>query len=316
MFGKKRVAVVVPVYNEEKFIEKVITTMPGWVDNIIIVDDGSNDRTNEIVKRYVEKNEKLLLIEHEKNIGVGGARITGYKKALELNVDVIATMDGDAQMHPDDLKSVIAPILNNEADYVKGNRLFHKNIQEVMPQLRYFGNSILTLLTKIASGYWYIMDPQCGYTAISKNMLDRIPFGGINKKYAFENDMMIALNIYNARVKNVDVRPVYAGEKSYIKLRSFMPKTSIFLLNRFFWRLKEKYILRNFHPLVLFYIFGIISTIAGFFLGLEIIFIKIITGETAASISILVALLVLFGIQSIFFAMHFDMDFNKNLNKH
>ncbi|MFH1445133.1 MAG: glycosyltransferase family 2 protein, partial [Nanoarchaeota archaeon] len=159
MFNKKSVAAVVPAYNEEKFIGKVITTMPDFVDKIIVIDDVSKDKTKEIVKEYMKTNKKVILIEHEKNQGVGGSIISGYKKALELNIDVAAVMAGDAQMHPEDLKTVIAPVLNGEADYVKGNRLFHKDVQKTMPQLRYFGNSVLTLLTKIASGYWYIMDP-------------------------------------------------------------------------------------------------------------------------------------------------------------
>ena len=195
MFNKKSVAIVVPAYNEENLIGKVITTTPKWVDKIIVIDDKSKDKTKEIVKKYAKTNKKIVLIEHEKNQGVGGAIISGYKMAFELNMDVTAVMAGDAQMHPDDLETVITPILNDEADYVKGNRLFHKDVHKTMPQLRYFGNSILTLLTKIASGYWYIMDPQCGYTAISKKAIDTIPLDDIYKRYAFENDILVALNV-------------------------------------------------------------------------------------------------------------------------
>ncbi|MFH1721936.1 MAG: glycosyltransferase family 2 protein, partial [Candidatus Altiarchaeota archaeon] len=165
MHERKKVGVVVPAYNEELLIEKTLRSIPKFVDKVFVVDDKSTDSTTEKVSQA--KDPRITLIEHVKNKGVGAAIVTGYTKALEEGMDVIAVMAGDAQMDPDELERIIKPVIEARADYVKGNRLLDKDALKKFPRFRFFGNAVLTLLTKVSSGYWHVMDPQNGYTAIS-----------------------------------------------------------------------------------------------------------------------------------------------------
>ena len=162
MYKQHKIATVIPAYNEEELISKTIDEIPKYVDKIIVVDDNSQDNTSDILKSLQEKlTDKLILIKHEENVGVGGAIKTGYKKALDLEMDIATVMAGDAQMDPDELHKLIEPIIKDKADYTKGNRLTHKE-KIKMPTIRAFGNGMLTFLTKIASGYWNVIDPQNG----------------------------------------------------------------------------------------------------------------------------------------------------------
>lgn len=180
MYKQNKIVVVVPAYNEEKLISKTVTTMPNFVDKIIVVDDKSKDNTVNIVESLQQNfSDRLILIKHELNRGVGGAIKTGYKKALDLKMDITAVMAGDAQMDPNQLTKLLNPIIEGKADYTKGNRLEYPERLN-MPKIRRFGNSILTLLTKIASGYWKIIDPENCYTAISRRALKEMRFSSIS----------------------------------------------------------------------------------------------------------------------------------------
>jgi glycosyltransferase involved in cell wall biosynthesis len=252
------------------------------------------------------------VIKNNTNLGVGASIVVGYKKAIEKKADVIAVMAGDGQMNPDDLPAVLDPIVYDKADYVKGNRLITKDVRTVMPGVRYFGNSLLTVLTKIVSGYWHVMDPQCGYTTISRSTLEKMDLDTLYPRYGFPNDMLVRLNVLNARVKDVPVKAVYGAEKSGIKLRSYIPMVSMLLLRGFLWRLKEKYLIRDFHPLVLFYLMGFLLLPLGTILGLFLIYVKYLGGQILTTPSVvLCALLIITGLQSILFAMMFDMEYNK-----
>ena len=315
MYKDKKIAVVVPAYNEEKLIGKTIESIPAYVDKIIVVDDASKDATLYKVKRYLNSlNNRLILIRHRENQGVGGAIVTGYKKAIEEKMDVVAVMAGDAQMDPNDLPAVIEPVVNGEADYVKGNRLFTGNAWEIIPKYRYLGNGFLSLLTKIASGYWHVADSQAGYTAISRKALLLIDLDKIYKSYGYPNDLLVKLNVYNLIVKDVPVTPIYnIGEKSGIKLWKVIPKMSWLLFKRFLWRLKEKYIIRDFHPLVFFYALAF----SLFFISLpllgRLIYIWVTTGLIPRVNALALMFSLITGFQSLFFAMWFDMEYNKNL---
>lgn len=311
MYKTKKIGVVVPAYNTGGLIAKTVEGIPRYVDKIIVVDDASNDSTKNYINKL--KDNRLSIIEHEKNKGVGAAIISGYLKAIDEGLDIVVVMAGDGQMNPDDLKSVIDPLVDDFADYVKGNRLRTNEVREVMPGIRFFGNSILTILTKIVSGYWHIMDPQCGYTAISKNVLNTIPITKLYPRYGFPNDILTVLNVYNFRVKDVPVTPIYGKEKSGIRLYSYVPTVSILLLRKFFWRLKVKYVIRDFHPIILFYFFGITSSLIGFFLGLFILNYKLFYGRISVPTVVLCAMLLLSGLQLILFGMWFDMQYNKDL---
>src|SRR5262249_29623113 len=270
VYQGKTVAVVVPAHNEEKLIGQVLDTMPDFVDVIIVIDDASTDQTCAIVTSYgVRLGERLVLLHHEANRGVGAAIITGYKQALARDIEVVAVMAGDGQMHPDDLGRVMAPVACGEADYVKGNRLFRGESWQMIPHYRYFGNSVLSLWTKIASGYWHIADSQSGYTAICRVALQRLDLDHIYQRYGMPNDILVKLNVANFRVRDVSVRPVYnIGEMSGIRLRKVIPTISWLLLRGFCWRLKEKYIIRDFHPLVFFYAMGLTLFPCGTIFGL------------------------------------------------
>jgi len=258
MYKGKTVAVVVPAYNEETQIGIVITTMPSYVDHIVIVNDCSKDGTSQAVKAHVSTDSRVILLEHTINQGVGGAIATGYKWARDNNIDMAAVMAGDAQMDPNDLPALLDPVVAGEADYSKGNRLFTGEAFKKIPKIRYFGNSVLSLLTKVASGYWNIADSQTGYTVINLRSLRLIDWDSMFKRYGQPNDLLVKLNVYNLRVVDVPIEPVYGvGEKSGIKVHKVVFTIGWLLVRLFFWRLKEKYVIRDFHPLVFFYAFGL-----------------------------------------------------------
>ena len=315
MYEGKTVAVVVPAYNEEKLISTVLDTMPDFVDLIIVVDDASTDRTSDIVASYHRRlAHRLVLLQHAHNQGVGAAIVTGYKQALLLRGDVVAVMAGDGQMDPDDLVRLVAPIVRGEAEYVKGNRLFRGESWKMIPHARYLGNAVLSLLTKIASGYWHIADSQSGYTAIARVVLERLDLETIYRRYGMPNDILIKLNVENFRVRDISIRPVYnIGEVSGIRLWKVIPTISWLLLRGFCWRLKEKYIIRDFHPLVFFYAMGLTLFPGGVLLGLYLLGYRLLIGQVVATSALFAAFLTISGLQSLFFAMWFDMEYNRHL---
>ena len=257
MFNDKKVVVVIPCYNEEMQIKRVIETMPEFVDKIIIVDDLSDDNTVVVVENLAKINSRLELIKHDQNRGCGGALATGYIRARENDSDVVVRMDGDGQMDPSDLISLLEPVVTGETDYSKGNRLYTGEAFKMIPKARYFGNSILTLLTKIASGYWHVADSQSGYTAMNSKILNTLDWRFMYTRYGQPNHLLIMLNVLNFRVRDIPVKPVYGvGEKSGMKVRKVIFTLSWLLLKNFFWRMKEKYFIRDFHPLIFFYILG------------------------------------------------------------
>jgi glycosyltransferase involved in cell wall biosynthesis len=315
VYEGKTIAVVVPAYNEEKLIGEVLRTMPDFVDLIIVVDDASTDQTLDVAVSYCQQlGDRLVLLPHKENQGVGAAITSGYKQALAREVAVVAVMAGDAQMDPADLERVVAPVARGEADYVKGNRLFRGESWHMIPHYRYLGNAVLSLLTKIASGYWHIADSQSGYTAIARIALERLNLDRIYKRYGMPNDILVKLNVGNFRVRDVSVRPVYhIGETSGIRLRKVIPTIAWLLLRGFCWRLKEKYVLRDFHPLVFFYGMGLTLFPAGTILGLYLVWYRFFISTVAATSALLAAFLIISGLQALFFAMWFDMDYNKHL---
>ena len=279
MYKNRTIAAVIPCYNEEAQILKVINSMPDFVDHLIIINDASLDHTLSFIKDKMAKGEKIKLINHEKNQGVGGAIASGYKWARDNNYDIAVVMAGDGQMDPEDLTAILDPVADGNVDYSKGNRLFSGKAYKEIPKIRYYGNAILSLLTKIASGYWHIADSQNGYTAINKKTLKLINWDKMYKRFGQPNDLLVRLNIHNIQVQDVHINPVYnIGEKSEIKIHRVIFTISWLLLKRFFWRIKEKYIIRDFHPLVFFYFFGILFFIITLMLAIRLIMITYDTG--------------------------------------
>jgi len=315
MYKGKTIAVVVPTYNEEKLIGRVLETMPEWVDKIIVVDDASKDNTVREVKKFEEAlGRRLILLEHKKNQGVGGAIAAGYKWARDNNMDVAAVMAGDAQMDPADLPQLLNPVVDGQADYAKGNRLITGGTWYMMPKARYLGNAFISLLTKIVSGYWHVADFQCGYTAISLKVLKTVNLDKVYKRFGMPNDFLVRLNVHYFPVKDVPVKAVYdIGEKSGVKIWKIAFTLTFLLVRMFFWRMKEKYIIRDFHPLVFFYLLGIPCTIGGTLFGFYLFFRRLLVGPVAATSALFVALLIIAGLQFLLFAMWFDMEYNKDL---
>jgi len=261
MLNDKKIAVVVPAYNEERLIEKTLSTMPSFVDTIIVVNDGSSDNTGSLIDRAIQGDPRITHIQNRSNMGLGKSIIEGYKKAQELNGDVIAVMAGDAQMDPDDLEKVVRPIIEKKALYVKGNRLLSPGVFQTMPKYRFFGNSILTFLTKFATGYFHLMDPQCGYTAIKSSALKYLNFDKPHKGYGYNAHILFQLNLHNAKVMDVDVKPVYGEAISGIRLSHYIPSVSWLLTKLFYKRIMLKYFLFDFHPVGFCYLFGTLSGI-------------------------------------------------------
>jgi glycosyltransferase involved in cell wall biosynthesis len=312
MLEGKRVAVVVPAHDEEHLIATTLGGIPGFVDRIVVVDDGSADATAERVRSFGDTRVELVV--HERNRGVGAAIVTGYKRALEEDLDVVCVMAGDNQMDPDDLEALVRPVARGEVDYAKANRLFTGQAWQLIPRTRYLGNAVLSMLTKIASGYWHVADSQSGYTALGKGTLAVLDLDRVYTGYGFPNDMLVHLNVVNARVRDVPSRPVYGvGERSGIRYHRVAPRISWLLLKGFFWRLREKYVIRDFHPLVFFYAFGFIAMLAGLALGVLEIAYRIAGNPVSAGTVVLIALLVISGSQFTLFAMWFDMESNKDL---
>jgi glycosyltransferase involved in cell wall biosynthesis len=308
----KSVAVVVPAYREAQLIGETLRGVPAFVDRVYVIDDASDDGTADAARALGDSRVEVL--RHEQNGGVGASIVSGYKRALADGVDVTAVMAADNQMDPDDLEKLVRPVAAGDVDYAKANRLVSGEAWQVIPRSRYLGNAVLSLLTKIASGYWHVADSQSGYTAISRDTLAALDLDRVYRKYGFPNDMLVHLNVYNARVRDLPSRPVYGvGEQSGIKIRSVVPRISWLLLKGFLWRLREKYVIRDFHPLVFFYALGIVFTIVGLVLGIVETVLRIAGNDVSVGTVVLVALLLIAGSQFTLFAMWFDMESNKDL---
>jgi glycosyltransferase involved in cell wall biosynthesis len=314
MYQDKSICVVVPAHNEQSQIGKVFDTMPDYVDHIVVIDDKSTDETVDVVEQYQTRDPRIELLKHASNQGVGGSIGTGYKWALDNHCDVTAVMAGDGQMDPDDLVNVIAPVVAGVTDYTKGNRLFFGDAWNMIPHYRYLGNSFLSLLTKISSGYWHIADSQSGYTAISWIALNRIDIDKIYKDYGMPNDLLIRLNQYDFRVRDVHIKPVYnIGERSGIKLMRVIPRISWLLFKGFWRRLFFKYVIKDFHPLVFFYILSCVLLLSSVPLAIRLFYIWAVTGDIPDINAMALIFTLISGLQTLFFGMWFDMEYNKNL---
>jgi glycosyltransferase involved in cell wall biosynthesis len=312
MLDGKRVAVVVPAYDEERLVGETLRGIPEFVDRVYVVDDASRDST---AARAAELHDpRVEVIRHERNAGVGAAIVSGYRRALEDGVDVACVMAADNQMDPVELADLVGPVARGEVEYAKANRLVSGEAWTVIPRTRYLGNAVLSLLTKIASGYWHVADSQAGYTAVASGTLRRLDLGRVYKRYGFPNDMLVHLNVQNARVRDVPSRPIYdVGETSGIKLRRVVPRISWLLFKGFWWRMLQKYVIRDFHPLVFFYAFGVLMTFVGLVLGVVEVVLRILGNEITPATIVLVAVLLIAGLQLTLFAMWFDMEANKDL---
>ncbi len=267
---------------------------------------------------HVQADEKIVLINMHKNSGKGNAVAIGYKWAKEHFMDCTAIMDGDGQMDPGELASLCTPVVEDGVDYVKGNRLSHPESYRHIPFVRFVGNSILSVLTKIASGYWDISDTQTGYTAISRHGLRSIDVTDIYPYYGVPNDVLVKLNIANCTIREVNIKPVYrVGEQSKMKIGTVIPKISWLLIKSFFKRLWIKYFFKDFHPLFVLYNMGFLLFLASIPFAIRII--GYLSGQTYAERPILTSIMFMFlfvsSFQSLLFAMWMDIQNNEKLYK-
>lgn len=313
MFEGKRVAVVVPAYNEELLVADTLRGIPDFVDRIVVVDDHSTDATAERARGVGDPRVRVVV--HERNGGVGAAIVTGYEQCRDEEIDVTCVMAADNQMDPAELADLVAPVARGDVEYAKANRLFSGEAWALIPHARYLGNAVLSLLTKIASGYWHVADSQAGYTAISLGALQRLDLDRVYRRYGFPNDLLVHLNVVDARVRDVPSRPIYGiGEQSGIKISRVAPRIAWLLFKGFWWRMKEKYVIRDFHPLVFFYALGALMTTIGVVLGVVVACSRVFLGNAITTPTIvLVALLLISGTQFTLFAMWFDQEANKEL---
>jgi glycosyltransferase involved in cell wall biosynthesis len=365
MIDNKSIAVVVPAYNEETQISVVIETMPDFVDRIIVVDDCSSDRTQDVLanllgsklnsyielpeKRKVESSfyneaevilekinneeinrfapsevlydnpgKRIVVIRNLQNAGVGQTIARGYKWCKDNMIDCSAVMAGDAQMDPSELFDICSPVVHEGIDYVKGNRLSHGSARVFIPKVRFLGNSVLSLLTKIASGYWRVSDTQTGYTAISLNALHAVKLYNIYPRYGMPNDLLVKLNICRCTLREIQIKPVYrVGENSKMRIGKVIPRISWLLLISFIKRIWSKYLINDFHPLFILYNLSFVLFVMCIPFATKIIeyLLGMFQGEKPILNALMFMFLFVSAFQSLLFAMWMDIQDNERLYK-
>ena len=261
------IAVVIPCYRVEREIDTVITNLPGYLKHIIVVDDSSPDQTAEIVRQLAQNDRRILLICHEKNQGVGGAVITGFRKALELDAQIVVKVDGDGQMDLSYLPELLTPLIEARADYTKGNRFRDFQALQKMPLIRRIGNMALGFLAKAATGYWNLFDPTNGFIAIRSNVLSQLSLDQIDRTFFFETSMLANLYLIGAVVKDVPIPARYQGEASNLSIRNILLEFPFKLLKRLFQRLILKNLIYDFSMASIYIFTGIPLLLFGLIFG-------------------------------------------------
>jgi glycosyltransferase involved in cell wall biosynthesis len=241
MFQGKKIGVTVPAYNEEAFVASVVQSMPSYVDRIYVVNDGSTDGTSQVVSEMCRNNDRLMLINHQTNRGVGAAIVTGYKKCLEGGMDIAVVMAGDDQMDPLELARLLTPVARGEAGYCKGNRMSSLRHMKGMPLWRLFGNWLLRWATRVSSGNYEITDPQNGYAAASAEALQRIDLNSVYPYYGYCNHLLAQFAVAGVRAIEVPMPARYQGEKSKIRYGKYIRRVGWLLLRTYVWRMKMKW---------------------------------------------------------------------------
>jgi dolichol-phosphate mannosyltransferase len=284
-----KIAVVIPCYNVASHIQEVILEIPHFIDLIVAVNDASLDQTGKILDSI--QDNRLRVIHHPRNKGVGGATLTGFQQALTEGAEILVKMDGDGQMDPAYLPALLDPIIEEGYSYTKGNRFLHSRELSQMPFFRRWGNFCLTFLTKMTSGYWHIFDPQNGYWAIRGNDLAILNLGKIHNRFFLENDMLVQLNVFNLRVKDIAIPARYGSEKSSMRLYRIVFSFPFFLFDRFWYRFYQKYVLRDFSPIAIFFLTGLPIFLWGFGFGIHIWWTSISTNTVATTGTVMLSVL-------------------------
>jgi len=302
-----KISVVIPCYQGRDSIADVIRAIDSYVDIIYVVDDACPEHTGDYVLQNF-KETRVRVIQHEKNQGVGGAMITGYKQALEDGADIIVKIDADGQMDPRLIMKFIKPISEGRADYTKGNRFYTWECLKGMPKRRLLGNAMLSLATKISTGYWDIVDPTNGFTAIHSKVLRILPLDKIDKGYFFETDMLLRLNIAKAVVVDVPMKSRYEAHKSNINLLNTALLFPGKHFSRYIKRIAYQYFIREFNAGTLQFVIGLVFTIFGVSFGAWHWMKNLSLGVPTPTGTIMIAALpIILGFYSLLGALNYDI---------
>jgi len=303
----QKIAVVIPSYKVKDHILGVIAQIGAEVDNIYVIDDCCPDYSGRFVQES-SLDKRVQIIFNDTNLGVGGAVIAGYRAAIENGSHIIVKLDGDGQMDPKLIPRFIDPILNGEADYTKGNRFFDLEHINRMPKLRLFGNSILSFMNKISSGYWNIFDPTNGYTAIHSEVAKKIAFNRVSHKYFFESDMLFRLNILKAVVVDIPMDAIYGDEKSNLKASHVASEFLVKHARNFIKRIFYNFYLRDMSVASIELPLGLLLFLFGAIFGLYHWYIFSRSGISTPLGTIMIsALSLLFGLQFLLAFLAFDI---------
>jgi glycosyltransferase involved in cell wall biosynthesis len=303
-----RIAVVIPCYQVAAHLGEVVRTIPPDIEWIIAVDDCSTDGTAKTLVALSAAEPRLITLRHDVNQGVGGAMITGYRKAMDLGADIVVKMDGDGQMDPADIHALVQPILRGTADFAKGNRFRDLNALGRMPLARRIGNLGLSFLIKAASGYWNIFDPTNGYTAIRHETLRELPIEKLDKRYFFESSVLIQLYHQQAVVEDVPMRARYGNEVSGLSITRTLIEFPPKLLIAFLKRIVLRYFLFDFNIASLYFLFGGILFLTGAIYGIsEFIRFQHLGAAAPTGTVVIPTLLITLGFQLLLAAVNFDI---------
>ena len=303
-----RIAVAIPSYKVHAHVLDVIARVPPQVERIYVVDDKCPQDSGALVQQHCT-DPRVRVIFHDENQGVGGAVVSGYRAALEDGMDIVVKVDGDGQMDPALIPHFTRPIERGRADYTKGNRFYRPESLKGMPPIRLFGNAALSFINKLSTGYWSIMDPTNGYTAIHTSVLREMPLHKLEKRYFFETDMLYHLNTMRAVVHDVPMDAVYADEESSLKVSKVLPEFMVKHVNRFFKRYVYLYLLRDFNIGSLYSLLGVVLCGLGVVFGGWAWLRSLTTGQPATSGTVMLAALpLIIGIQFLIAFLHHDVE--------
>jgi len=305
---KKNIALVIPCFRVESEIGKVLTELPAYLKHIIVIDDASPDETARVVTQAAQNDSRIILIRHKKNKGVGGAMVTGFRKALELDADMVVKMDGDGQMDIGHIPNLLAPLIQEQADYTKGNRFRDFQALQKMPVIRRIGNMGLAFLTKAATGYWNLFDPTNGFVAIHGKVLAQLPLARIDRTYFFETSMLANLYLLGAVVKDVPMPARYGGEISNLSVRRSLIEFPLKLLKTFLRRLVLKNLIYDFSMASIYIMAGMPLLLFGLIFGINRwAFYSSLKVPAPTGTVMLPTLSVLLGIQFLIAAVEIDL---------
>ena len=302
-----RIAVAIPCYKVTRHVLEVIQAIGPEVEAIYAVDDACPDGSGRVIEEH-NRDPRVRVLYNPENRGVGGAIVTAYQAAMADGMDIVVKIDGDGQMDPALLPSFVRPLLQGRADYTKGNRFFRPESVQGMPPVRLFGNAMLSFLTKLSCGYWNVMDPTNGYTAVRTSVLAELPLDKLEQRYFFETDMLFRLNTVRAVVKDIPMDSVYANEESNLKVGRVLPEFLKKHISRLWRRYVYNYLVRDFNVGTLYSLSGVLLLLAGTAFGTWHWVSGNFNSHPATSGTVMLAALpVLIGIQSLIAFLHYDV---------